>query len=62
MKARENNTPVTKITVSEKELREMLSIGRGLAIQIGEESGARIRIGGRILYRVDKVIEYIDSL
>ena len=51
-----------KITVDINELKEMLSIGRNNAAEIGEKAGAVIRIGRRKLYNVRKVTEYMDKL
>lgn len=39
-----------------------LNTGTAKAREIGEEAGAIIRIGKRILFNVSKVNEYIDSI
>jgi predicted DNA-binding transcriptional regulator AlpA len=56
-----NETHNKKITVDVKELADMLSIGRNTALRIGEEAGAKIRIGRRVVYSVAKIQEYIDE-
>lgn len=43
-------------------LTSMLGCGIDTAIRIGKESGARIQIGRRVLYKVSKVEEYLNAL
>ena len=50
------------IAVDINKLSAMLSCGECSARKIGEQAGARIVIGRRILYSVDKVKEYINSM
>ena len=40
----------------------MLSCGRATARKIGEQAGARITIGRRVLYSVDAVKKYLETL
>ena len=40
----------------------MLGSGLATARRIGEEAGAKIRIGKRVLWRVDLIEEYLDTL
>ncbi len=40
----------------------MLSCGHATARKIGEQAGARIVIGRRVLYSVEKVKEYLKCL
>jgi len=40
----------------------MLSCGRATARKIGEQAGARIEIGRRVLYSVDAVKKYLETL
>ena len=49
----------SKITINTDELQAMLSCGRYSAIQIGE---ARIQIGKRIFWNVEKIKSYINSI
>ena len=51
-----------KITVDIDGLSAMLSCGHATARKIGEQAGARIVIGRRLLYMVDKVYKYLDAL
>lgn len=51
-----------KIAVTTEELQYILSCGRDSAIQIGESAEARVQIGRRVLWNVDKVKEYINQI
>jgi hypothetical protein len=50
------------IAVDIEKLAGMLSCGRATARKIGEQAGARIEIGRRVLYSVDAVIKYLETL
>lgn len=50
------------ITVNIERLAAMLSCGRATARKIGEQAGAKIVIGRRGLYSVEKVKKYLSSL
>lgn len=50
------------ITVDIEKLSAMLSCGRATARKIGEQAEARIVIGRRVLYSVEKVKEYLRCL
>ena len=52
----------SKITINTDELQAMLSCGRSSAIQIGEAAEARIQIGKRIFWNVEKIKSYINSI
>ena len=51
-----------KITVDIERLAAMLSCGLATARKIGEQAEARICIGRRVLYSVDKVKQYLCNL
>ena len=51
-----------KLTVDLKGLAAMLSCGKDTARKIGEQAHARICIGRRVLYKVDKVMDYLSSV
>ncbi len=51
-----------RIAVDIEALSGMLSCGRDTARKIGEDAGARICIGRRVLYSVSKVEKYIDDM
>ena len=50
------------ITVNIERLAAMLSCGCATARKIGEQAGAKIVIGRRVLYSVEKVKKYLSSL
>lgn len=50
------------ITVDIERLSALLSCGKATARKIGEQSGAKIVIGRRVLYSVDKVRRYLDCM
>lgn len=50
------------LTVDANGLAGMLKCGRATATKIGNEAGARIQIGRRVLYKVSKVEEYLNAL
>lgn len=50
------------ITVSISGVQELLGIGKSKAYEVGELAGAKLKIGTRTVYRVDKLKEYIDKL
>ena len=52
----------SKIAINTDELQAMLSCGRYSAVQIGEAAGARIQIGKRIFWNVEKIKSYINSI
>ena len=45
-----------------EELRAYTNLGRNNAMKLGEEIGAKIKIGRRVLWDKRKVDEYFDSL
>lgn len=51
-----------KIAITTNELQDMLSCGRYSAVQIGEAAEARIQIGKRIFWNVEKVKTYINLI
>ena len=50
------------ITVNIEKLSAMLSCGYATAKKIGEQAGARIMIGRRVLYSVEKIKSFLASL
>lgn len=51
-----------KLTVDTRGLQNLLDCGRVTAVQIGEQAGARIEIGKRLLWNISKVQKYLDSI
>lgn len=54
--------PDQKIAVTTNELQAMLSCGRYSAVQIGDAAQARIQIGKRILWNVEKIKKYVGYI
>lgn len=50
------------ITVDIEKLSAMLSCGHATARKIGQQAGARIVIGRRVLYSVERIKSYLASL
>ena len=64
-KERDEHRPLYEarpVCVSPKRLAEMLGVGRNTADKVGREAGARIQIGGRVVYRLDTIEAYLDTL
>lgn len=50
------------LTVDAETLAGMLNCGRATAAKIGNDAGARIQIGRRVLYKVSRVERYLETL
>lgn len=51
-----------RIAVDIEMLSAMLSCGHATAHKIGEEEEARIVVGRRVLYLVDKITDYLKKI
>lgn len=51
-----------KMTVNINTLADMLDCGIDTARKVGTSAGARVQIGTRVLYRTDKVNEYLERM
>lgn len=51
-----------KVSVNAETLAKILDCGRPTAVKIGEAAGARLQFGKRVLYKMDKIERYLDSL
>lgn len=51
-----------KLLVNTPDLMRMLSLGKPSAIRIGEEAGARVPCGRKIMWDVNRVRQYIDCM
>ncbi|MBR4027746.1 MAG: hypothetical protein IKJ01_09415 [Lachnospiraceae bacterium] len=60
-KTKERETTL-KLAVNIETLAGMLSCGQATARKIGEDAAARINIGRRVLYSVNKVEKYLDAI
>ena len=52
----------TLLAVDIEGLAAMLSCGQMTARKIGEDAGARIIIGRRVLYSVQKIEKYLEAI
>lgn len=50
------------ITVDIEKLAAMLSCGKATAKKIAEQAGARVIIGRRVLYSVEKIQQYLNAM
>lgn len=48
--------------IDTNELRAYTNLGRNSAVKLGEEIGAKVQIGRRVLWDRVKVDQYFDSL
>ena len=53
-----SNVDGYRMTVTSKELQQMLGCGRTAAEAIGKAAGAKIKVGRRVLWSVRKLDEY----
>ena len=51
-----------KCTITTQELQFYTGAGKETAIKIGIAAGARIKIGRRVLWNVEKVRRYLDEV
>lgn len=51
-----------RLTVTTEELQAMLSCGRKSAVDIGELAEAKIQLGRRVLWNVEKVKTYLNLI
>lgn len=54
--------PIEPRLIDTDQLRAYTNLGRNNAMKLGEEIGAKVQIGRRILWDRRKVDEYLDSL
>ena len=51
-----------RLAVDTKELQGMLGCGRATACEIGLQAGARMQLGKRVLWNVEKVRAYLNRI
>lgn len=52
----------SRLLVNTRELQAMLGLGRPLATEIGEQAGAKIMLGRKIMWNPSAVRMYLDSI
>ena len=63
MRSRTNRAVIGESRLMDtEELRVYTSLGRNGAMKLGEESGAKVKIGRRVLCDKTKIDKYINSL
>lgn len=62
MRKTKTNETDNKMAVNVETLAEMLDCGKPTAMRVGAEAGARVQIGKRVLYKVDRINQYLDRL
>ena len=62
MKKVENTTTGGSRLIDTEELKSYTGLGRNNAMKLGEEIGAKVKIGRRVLWDRVKVDQYLDSL
>lgn len=51
-----------RILVDTSELQKILCAGRQAAVTIGTDAEARVEVGRRVFWNVQKIQKYIDSI
>lgn len=51
-----------KFAVTTEELQQLLSCGRKSAVDIGEKAEAKIQLGRRVLWNVEKIKTYLNLI
>lgn len=62
MKTTSSSNISHRLTVSAETLAQMLDCGRATAVKIGKEAAARVQVGTRVLWNVDKIQRYLDNI
>lgn len=57
-----SSTSVENRLMSTEELRAYTSLGRNSAMKLGDEIGARVQIGKRVLWDKAKIDQYFNAL
>lgn len=63
MRARATNTvPNESVLIDTEQLRAYTNLGRNSAMKLGEDAGAKVKIGKRVLWHKEKLSRYISQL
>ena len=62
MRATKQSESTMKLTVTTDGLQNLLDCGRPTAVEIGTLAGARVEVGKRVLWNVNKVQRYLDLI
>lgn len=61
-KTMKTNTTTEKILIDTVELQNTLCSGRAAAIKVGVAACAKVQVGRRVFWNVQKVRQYIDTI
>lgn len=61
MRLKEATTDIAPAYLSERQLADFLSVGQNTARKVGQQAGARRRIGARVLYDRAAIEQYMDT-
>lgn len=61
-KTTNNITLSDRISVNTETLANYLDCGRATAVKIGTDANAKIIIGKRVLWNINKIKKYLDSI
>lgn len=53
---------ITRLAITTEDLQIMLSCGRKSAVDVGELAEARIQIGRRVFWNVEKIKTYLNLI
>ena len=62
MRLKEATTNIAPAYLSERQLADYLSVGQNIARKVGQQAGARRRIGGRVVYSRADIEQYMDTV
>lgn len=62
MRQRVSDTLMESRLMDTEELRAYTNLGRNNAMKLGEEIGAKVKIGKRVLWDRKKIDKYFDTL
>lgn len=62
MRKTKHSDAINRLAVDINELAAMLSCGKATARKIGESAGAKMKIGRRVLYSINKIENYIENV
>ena len=51
-----------RLLVTTNELKALLGCGRASAVKVGDDAGARVTIGKRVLWNCKKVERYLEQI
>lgn len=57
-----NQKPQEKIYITVREMMQLFSIGRNKALKLGIDANAKVKLGKKNLYNVEKVKDYLANL